>query len=185
MSTAVLASQTRLLTVSKGGEVTLWNAATGSLQGKQRLSSVKEETPTCAVAVQKQGKMVTGFSSGSVSLVRSSAAYDASIGSAPKYKNSLEVGRMILPCSFSCRTSSFLILGVCNSSQFRKHLWVLPGAWVMWQCQNMVLPGSAGRQHRTGSESPSLTGQQLNALHQLHKWTDAPRDIYVWTKHAR
>ncbi|MBZ3872377.1 NACHT domain- and WD repeat-containing protein 1 [Sciurus carolinensis] len=71
MSTAVLVSQNRLLTVSKGGEVTLWNSATGSLQGKHRLSSVKEETPTCAVSVQKQGKLVTGFSNGSISLVSS------------------------------------------------------------------------------------------------------------------
>ncbi|KAG3279983.1 NACHT and WD repeat domain containing 1 [Ictidomys tridecemlineatus] len=69
VSTAVLASQTRLLAVSRGGEVTLWNSATGSLQGKHRLSSIKEETPTCAVSVQTQGKVVTGFSDGSISLV--------------------------------------------------------------------------------------------------------------------
>uniref|UniRef100_A0A8C6AAI1 NACHT and WD repeat domain containing 1 n=1 Tax=Marmota marmota marmota TaxID=9994 RepID=A0A8C6AAI1_MARMA len=69
VSTAVLPSQTRLLTVSRGGEVTLWNSATGSLQGKHRLSSIKEEAPTCAVSVQTQGKVVTGFSDGSVSLV--------------------------------------------------------------------------------------------------------------------
>ncbi|KAM4857840.1 NACHT domain- and WD repeat-containing protein 1 isoform X1 [Urocitellus parryii] len=69
VSTALLAPQTRLLTVSRGGEVTLWNSATGSLQGKHRLSSIQEETPTCAVSVQTQGKVVTGFSDGSISLV--------------------------------------------------------------------------------------------------------------------
>nr|XP_019592586.1 PREDICTED: NACHT domain- and WD repeat-containing protein 1 isoform X2 [Rhinolophus sinicus] len=71
MFTAVLASWATLLTVSKGGVVTLWSSATGKVQGKQHLSSIKEETPTCGVSVQKPGKVVIGFSEGSVSLVSS------------------------------------------------------------------------------------------------------------------
>uniref|UniRef100_H0WTF2 NACHT and WD repeat domain containing 1 n=1 Tax=Otolemur garnettii TaxID=30611 RepID=H0WTF2_OTOGA len=71
MCTAMLASQARLVTVSKGGVVSLWSSAMGELHGKQHLSSIKEEIPTCVVAVQKQGKLVTGFSNGSVSLVSS------------------------------------------------------------------------------------------------------------------
>ncbi|XP_055095108.1 NACHT domain- and WD repeat-containing protein 1 isoform X2 [Symphalangus syndactylus] len=71
MCMAVLASQATLLTVSRDGVVSLWSSATGKLQGKQHMSSIKEETPTCAVSVQKQGKLVTGFSNGSISLVSS------------------------------------------------------------------------------------------------------------------
>eukprot|EP00071_Canis_lupus_P029067 XP_022262624.1 NACHT domain- and WD repeat-containing protein 1 isoform X1 [Canis lupus familiaris] len=69
MCTAVLASRATLLTVSEGGVVSLWSSGTGKLQGRHHLSSIKEETPTCGVSVQKQGKMVTGFSKGSISLV--------------------------------------------------------------------------------------------------------------------
>ncbi|XP_074194074.1 NACHT domain- and WD repeat-containing protein 1 isoform X5 [Rhinolophus sinicus] len=71
MFMAVLASWATLLTVSEGGMVTLWSSATGKVQGKQHLSSIKEETPTCGVSVQKPGKVVIGFSKGSVSLVSS------------------------------------------------------------------------------------------------------------------
>ncbi|KAJ8784151.1 hypothetical protein J1605_008481 [Eschrichtius robustus] len=67
--TAVLASRATLLTVSQGGMVSLWSSATGTLQRKQHLSSIKEETITCGVSVQKQRKMVTGSSKGSISLV--------------------------------------------------------------------------------------------------------------------
>ncbi|XP_032124555.1 NACHT domain- and WD repeat-containing protein 1 isoform X3 [Sapajus apella] len=70
MCMAVLDSQSTLLTVSRDGVVSLWNSATGKLQGKQHVSSIKE-TPACAVSVQKQGKLVTGFSNGSISLVSS------------------------------------------------------------------------------------------------------------------
>ncbi|XP_058583537.1 NACHT domain- and WD repeat-containing protein 1 isoform X1 [Neofelis nebulosa] len=66
---AVLASRAMLLTVSQGGVASLWSSATGKPQGRQHLSSIKEETPTCGVSLQKQGKMVTGFSKGSVSLI--------------------------------------------------------------------------------------------------------------------
>ncbi|KAM9687659.1 NACHT domain- and WD repeat-containing protein 1 [Trichechus inunguis] len=69
--TAMFASQAQLLMVSVHGVVSLWSAATGKLQGKQQLSSVKEETPTCGIEVPKQGKLITGFSNGSVSLVSS------------------------------------------------------------------------------------------------------------------
>uniref|UniRef100_A0A8C0CLX2 NACHT and WD repeat domain containing 1 n=1 Tax=Balaenoptera musculus TaxID=9771 RepID=A0A8C0CLX2_BALMU len=69
--TAVLASRATLLTVSQGGVVSLWSSATGTLQRKRHLSSIKEETITCGVSVQKQRKMVTGSSKGSISLVSS------------------------------------------------------------------------------------------------------------------
>ncbi|KAM8926552.1 NACHT domain- and WD repeat-containing protein 1 [Lycaon pictus] len=69
MCTAALASRAMLLTMSEGGVVSLWSSGTGKLQGRHHLSSIKEETPTCGVSVQKQGKMVTGFSKGSISLV--------------------------------------------------------------------------------------------------------------------
>lgn len=90
MFTAVLASWATLLTVSEGGVVTLWSSATGKVQGKQHLSSIKEETPTCGVSVQKPGKVVIGFSKGSVSLVSSFIEYDTNIHSVPKCSDVLE-----------------------------------------------------------------------------------------------
>jgi len=77
MCAAVLASRATLLTVSEAGVVSLWSSAAGKLQGRQHLSSIKEETPTCGVSVQKQGKLVAGFSKGSISLVSLSPEYDA------------------------------------------------------------------------------------------------------------
>ncbi|KAF4014393.1 hypothetical protein G4228_006313 [Cervus hanglu yarkandensis] len=68
---AVLAFQATLLTVSQGGMIGLWSSATGTLHRKQHLSSVKEDTLACGVSVQKQGRMVTGSSTGSISLVSS------------------------------------------------------------------------------------------------------------------
>ncbi|KAM6167707.1 NACHT domain- and WD repeat-containing protein 1 [Erethizon dorsatum] len=66
---AVLASRARLLTLSKGGAISVWNSATGQLQGTRLLSSIPEETLTCVAPVQKQGKVVAGFSRGSVAVV--------------------------------------------------------------------------------------------------------------------
>ncbi|XP_036998029.2 NACHT domain- and WD repeat-containing protein 1 [Artibeus jamaicensis] len=71
LCTAVLGAT--LLTVSKGCVVSVWSSATGRAQGKQHLSSVTEETPTCGVSVQKSGRMVIGFSKGSIFLVSSEA----------------------------------------------------------------------------------------------------------------
>ncbi|KAL1773347.1 NACHT domain-containing and WD repeat-containing protein 1 isoform X1 [Sigmodon hispidus] len=68
---AVLAAQGVLLAVSKGGQVSLWNSATGKLQKKRQLTSIREEMPTCAVSIQTRAKLVTGFSSGSISLISS------------------------------------------------------------------------------------------------------------------
>ncbi|XP_021026366.1 NACHT domain- and WD repeat-containing protein 1 isoform X2 [Mus caroli] len=66
---ALLAAQGLLLALSKGGQVSLWSSATGKLQEKHQLSSIKEETPTCAVSIQTRARLVTGFSSGSIALV--------------------------------------------------------------------------------------------------------------------
>lgn len=100
MCMAALASWATLLTVSKGGVVTLWSSATGKAQGKQHLSSIKEETPTCAVSVQKPGKMVIGCSKGSISLVSSFIKYDASIHSGPKCSDVLKLGENSSPLIF-------------------------------------------------------------------------------------
>ncbi|XP_004873323.2 NACHT domain- and WD repeat-containing protein 1 [Heterocephalus glaber] len=67
--TAVLVSQAQLLTLSKGGAISVRSSATGQLQGTRPLSSTPEETPSCAVLVQKQGRLIAGFSSGSIAVV--------------------------------------------------------------------------------------------------------------------
>ncbi|XP_055453303.1 NACHT domain- and WD repeat-containing protein 1 isoform X1 [Psammomys obesus] len=66
---AVLAARSLLLAVSKGGTVSVWSSATGKLQEKRQMSCITGETPTCAVSVQTQAKLVAGFSSGSVAVV--------------------------------------------------------------------------------------------------------------------
>ncbi|XP_052018597.1 NACHT domain- and WD repeat-containing protein 1 isoform X2 [Apodemus sylvaticus] len=66
---ALLAAQGLLLALSKGGQVSLWSSAVGKLQEKHQLSSIKEETPTCAVSIPTQARLVAGFSSGSIALV--------------------------------------------------------------------------------------------------------------------
>lgn len=66
---ALLAAQGLLLALSKGGQVSLWTSATGKLQEKHQLSSIREETPTCAVSIQTWARLVAGFSSGSIALV--------------------------------------------------------------------------------------------------------------------
>uniref|UniRef100_A0A2I3BR96 NACHT domain- and WD repeat-containing protein 1 n=2 Tax=Mus musculus TaxID=10090 RepID=A0A2I3BR96_MOUSE len=66
---ALLAAQGLLLALSKGGQVSLWSSAMGKLQEKHQLSSIKEETPTCAVSIQSRARLVAGFSSGSIALV--------------------------------------------------------------------------------------------------------------------
>lgn len=96
----MLASRATLLTVSAGSVLSLWSSATGKVQGKQHLSGIKEETPTCGVLVQKPGQMVIGFSKGSISLVSNFIEYDANIHSAPKCSDVLEVGRNHLTFDF-------------------------------------------------------------------------------------
>uniref|UniRef100_A0A8C5UPH4 NACHT and WD repeat domain containing 1 n=1 Tax=Microcebus murinus TaxID=30608 RepID=A0A8C5UPH4_MICMU len=82
--TAVLAPQARLMAVSERGVASAWSSATGKLQGTRRLSSVEGETPACAVSVQTQGRLVTGFSNGSISLVGNFTGYNEKIKSALK-----------------------------------------------------------------------------------------------------
>lgn len=57
------------MTVSEGGTLSLWNSNTGELRSKCQLSGLQEETPTSSVLIQKQGKMIVGFSGGSLSTV--------------------------------------------------------------------------------------------------------------------
>jgi len=57
------------MTVSEGGTLSLWNSNTGELRSKYQLSGLQEETPTSNVPIQKQGKMIVGFSEGSLCMV--------------------------------------------------------------------------------------------------------------------
>ncbi|XP_074834083.1 NACHT domain- and WD repeat-containing protein 1 [Carettochelys insculpta] len=58
-----------VMTVSQGGMLSLWDSSTGELQYKCQLSGLQEEAPTCSVLIQKQGKMIAGFSKGSLSMI--------------------------------------------------------------------------------------------------------------------
>ncbi|XP_009893499.1 PREDICTED: NACHT and WD repeat domain-containing protein 1 [Charadrius vociferus] len=60
-----------IMTVSEGGTLSLWNSNTGELRSKCQLSGLQEETPTSSVLIQKQGKMIVGFSGGSLSTISS------------------------------------------------------------------------------------------------------------------
>ncbi|KAM6040322.1 NACHT domain- and WD repeat-containing protein 1 [Theristicus caerulescens] len=69
MCSAVLSPRLVIMTVSEGGTLSLWNSNTGELRSKCQLAGLQEETPTSSVLIQKQGKMIVGFSRGSLSMV--------------------------------------------------------------------------------------------------------------------
>ena len=92
--TAVLASQATLLTVSQGGVIGLWSSATGTLHRRQRLSSIKEDTLACGVSVQKRGMVVTGSSTGSISLV-------STFSTSPLVKPNTPVHLLLIPLPWS------------------------------------------------------------------------------------
>ncbi|NXN26228.1 NWD1 protein, partial [Nycticryphes semicollaris] len=60
-----------IMTVSEGGTLSLWNSNTGELRSKHQLAGLREETPTSSILIQKQGKMLVGFSGGSLSMISS------------------------------------------------------------------------------------------------------------------
>ncbi|XP_025922865.1 NACHT domain- and WD repeat-containing protein 1 isoform X2 [Apteryx rowi] len=71
MCSAVFSPRLVIMTVSEGGTLSLWNSNTGKLQSKCQLSGLQEEIPTASVLIQKQGKMIVGFSGGSLSTISS------------------------------------------------------------------------------------------------------------------
>ncbi|XP_069854537.1 NACHT domain- and WD repeat-containing protein 1-like isoform X1 [Dipodomys merriami] len=115
---AWLAAPTRLLTVSQACVVSVWSAASGALQGKQRLSSVRGETPTCAAPLHKQGTVVAGFSNGSVSLISSKG--DRLLEKLPKAVGLVEVSEdgSLLAAGFGKSVRIFL----ANAQGFQRFL---------------------------------------------------------------
>ncbi|KFV51482.1 NACHT and WD repeat domain-containing protein 1, partial [Gavia stellata] len=71
MCSAVFSPRLVIMTMSEGGMLSLWNSNTGELRSKCQLSGLQEETPTSSVLIQKQGKMIVGFSGGSLSMISS------------------------------------------------------------------------------------------------------------------
>ncbi|XP_025066071.1 NACHT domain- and WD repeat-containing protein 1 [Alligator sinensis] len=71
LCTAVFVPRLVILTVSEGGIVCLWDRSTGAMQSKHQLSWLQKEAPTCSALIQKQEKMVAGFSKGSLSVISS------------------------------------------------------------------------------------------------------------------
>ncbi|NXS60170.1 NWD1 protein, partial [Brachypteracias leptosomus] len=71
MCSAVFSPRLLIMTVSKGGTLSLWNTNTGELRSTCQLSGLQEETPTSSALLQKQGKMIVGFSGGSLSMISS------------------------------------------------------------------------------------------------------------------
>ncbi|CAM4701804.1 unnamed protein product [Caretta caretta] len=69
LCTEVFEPRQVVLTVSEGGMLSLWDSSTGELQSKHQLSGIQEEAPTCSILIQKQGKMIVGFSRGSLSMI--------------------------------------------------------------------------------------------------------------------
>uniref|UniRef100_A0A8D0L6V3 NACHT and WD repeat domain containing 1 n=1 Tax=Sphenodon punctatus TaxID=8508 RepID=A0A8D0L6V3_SPHPU len=69
LCTAVFVPRMVVMTVSEGGGLSLWDSSTGELRFKHQLSGLQEEAPMCSVLLQKQGRMVVGFSRGSLSMV--------------------------------------------------------------------------------------------------------------------
>uniref|UniRef100_A0A8C2V7E1 NACHT and WD repeat domain containing 1 n=1 Tax=Chinchilla lanigera TaxID=34839 RepID=A0A8C2V7E1_CHILA len=65
---AVLVPHAGLLALSRGGVVSMWSPDTGQLQGTRLLPSSPDETLTCAAPVHRQGRVIAGFSSGSIAV---------------------------------------------------------------------------------------------------------------------
>uniref|UniRef100_A0A4X2KUG1 NACHT and WD repeat domain containing 1 n=1 Tax=Vombatus ursinus TaxID=29139 RepID=A0A4X2KUG1_VOMUR len=65
----VFPSSSGVVTVSKEGLVSTWDARTGKSWSKHYVSSLKEETLTSGTSLQKQGRIVVGSISGSLLLV--------------------------------------------------------------------------------------------------------------------
>ncbi|XP_072457369.1 NACHT domain- and WD repeat-containing protein 1 [Notamacropus eugenii] len=65
----VFPSSSGVVTVSKEGLVSTWDARTGKYRSKHNLSSLKEETLTSGTSLQKQGQIVVGSNSGSLLLI--------------------------------------------------------------------------------------------------------------------
>ncbi|NWV01394.1 NWD1 protein, partial [Upupa epops] len=68
---AVLSCRELIMTVAEGGSLSLWDSSTGEQRAKCQLSGLREETPTSSVVSQKQGKLIVGFSGGSLSTISS------------------------------------------------------------------------------------------------------------------
>ncbi|XP_030075789.1 NACHT domain- and WD repeat-containing protein 1 [Microcaecilia unicolor] len=68
--TAVFPPRQVILTVSKGGTLNLYNNKSGELQGRHQLPVLHDEAPMCSTMIHKYGKMVVGFSNGTLSVVR-------------------------------------------------------------------------------------------------------------------
>ncbi|KFV73473.1 NACHT and WD repeat domain-containing protein 1, partial [Struthio camelus australis] len=71
MCSAVCSPRLMIMTMSEGGTLSLWNSITGELQSRCQLLGLQEEISTAGVLIQKQGKMIVGFSGGSLSVISS------------------------------------------------------------------------------------------------------------------
>ncbi|XP_063145187.1 NACHT domain- and WD repeat-containing protein 1 [Candoia aspera] len=67
----VFAPRLVVVTVSKRGVFCLWDSISGQLHSKQELIGLGEETPTCSVLLHTLGRMVAGFSEGSLLMISS------------------------------------------------------------------------------------------------------------------
>ncbi|KAM6459064.1 NACHT domain- and WD repeat-containing protein 1, partial [Liasis olivaceus] len=65
----VFAPRLVVVTVSERGVFCLWDSISGQLHSKQELIGLGEETPTCSVLLHTLGRMVAGFSKGSLLMV--------------------------------------------------------------------------------------------------------------------
>ncbi|XP_026526591.1 NACHT domain- and WD repeat-containing protein 1 [Notechis scutatus] len=60
-----------IVTVSERGVFSLWDSISGQLHSKQELIGLGEETPTCSILLHTLGRMVAGFSKGSLLMISS------------------------------------------------------------------------------------------------------------------
>lgn len=66
LCSAVFVPRLVVVTVSHRGDLCLWDSLSGQLQSKHQLLALGKEAPTCSVLLQKLGRMVAGFSGGSL-----------------------------------------------------------------------------------------------------------------------
>ncbi|NXF08155.1 NWD1 protein, partial [Smithornis capensis] len=69
MCCAVLSPRLLIMAVSEGGTLALCSSSTGELRSKTQLSGLQGQAPTASVVIHKQGKMIVGFSRGSLAMI--------------------------------------------------------------------------------------------------------------------
>ncbi|XP_029470055.1 NACHT domain- and WD repeat-containing protein 1 [Rhinatrema bivittatum] len=116
--TAVFVPRQVILTVSEGGILNLYNSTNGELQGRHQLPVLHDEAPACSTMIHKYGKMVVGFSNGTLSMISSNG--NVSLEKMPYSVKFVAVSED--ECLFVAGFGKYVRIFQSESNALRKHL---------------------------------------------------------------